>query len=166
MPFPPTRHLLLLAIIALGLFAMGAGPPRTQPDLRGKITVDLLYRAFPVFRSGADAYRPEPGAVKVISHIEEKTRLVVFLGTWCLDSQSEVPALLKTLAMARNPRLELELYAVDRAMDDGIGVADQLNLQSVPTVVVFRNGREIGRIRGLARNTMESDLLDITRRPP
>ncbi len=161
---PAMTRLLRTAVAALGLLLLGAAQPHGQADLQGRITVQELYAAFPVFRAGADAYRPDPAAVEALARIGRETKLVAFLGTWCPDSRSEIPALLKTLDMARNPRLKLELYAVDRIMDDGIGVADRLNLQGVPTVIVFRGGREAGRIQGLARDSMETDLLAIMQR--
>ena len=158
---PATRHFLRLLLIALSLMATGAGPPHGQQDLRGKITIDKLYTAFPVFRTGADAYRPEPDAVQELSRINLDTKIVAFLGTWCLDSRSEIPALLKTLTLSRNRHIFLELIAVDRGIDDGTGDVDRLKVFSVPTIIVFRNNREIGRIRGLARESMESDILHI-----
>lgn len=150
-----------ISIAVMGIFALGATPVQKHPDLQGKITIEQLYDAFPVFKETAKSYRPDPSSLRAIGWISLQTRIVAFLGTWCLDSQSEIPALLKTLEMAHNPNLSLELYAVDRDIDDGGGMADRFGVNGVPTVIFFRNSRELGRIKGLAKKSMEEDLFHI-----
>jgi thiol-disulfide isomerase/thioredoxin len=154
-------RITLLFLVVLGLFLLGAGPPTEQPDLMGRITIAELYRAFPVFREDAEAYHPQTDALRTIGRTRTPTRIVAFLGTWCLASQGEIPALLKTLELAANPGITLEIYAVDHYMDDGTGLAATMGVVASPTVVVFQGGREVGRIRGLARESMEEDLARI-----
>ena len=157
--FPFKFTLPCMVIIALLL--LGAGPPPGQPDLRGRTTIAELYHAFPVFRETADSYEPQQEAVRALGKVRTTTRIVAFFGTWCLASQSEIPALLKTLDLAANPNLVLELYGVDHDIDEGTGLAAALGVVASPTVVVFKDGREVGRITGLARETMEEDLARI-----
>ena len=154
-------RLALPCLLVITLFLVGASPPTGQPDLRGRTTIAELYHAFPVFRENADAYEPQPEAVRAIGKVRTTTRIVAFLGTWCLASQSEIPALLKTLELAANPHFVLELYGVDHDIDEGTGLAAALGVVASPTVVVFQGGREVGRITGLARETMEEDLARI-----
>jgi thiol-disulfide isomerase/thioredoxin len=147
-----------IAIIVLALTLLGAGKPHHANDLQGSISEEQLYKAFPVFKENAATYRPDPEAVRAIAAISIPTSIIAFLGTWCFDSKTEIPALMKTLAAAHNHKLSLELHAVDRAMEDGGTIADRFGIESVPTVIIMQNGKEVGRVKGLARDSMEMEI--------
>ncbi|BDV41881.1 hypothetical protein GURASL_08040 [Geotalea uraniireducens] len=155
------RFLAVMALIVScsALPAWGAKP--AGKDLRGPTTPAALYAAFPIFRDNAAAYQPQAKVIAALRRIDRPTRIVVFFGTWCLDSRSEVPTLLKTLDVTANSRLTLELDAVDRLKDDGIGLADRFDIDSVPVFIFIRDGRELGRITVFPRTTMEEEMLAI-----
>lgn len=155
---------IMLIVAGSGLPAWGAHPKGR--NLTGRLTPAALYAAFPVFRENAAAYRPQAKVVAALRRVDRPTRILVFFGTWCPDSRSEVPTLLKTLDVTANPRLTLELDAVDRTKDDGIGLADRYDIDSVPVFIFIRDGRELGRITVFPRTTMEEEMLAIIARPP
>ncbi|HNC49138.1 MAG TPA: thioredoxin, partial [bacterium] len=74
-----------------------------------------------------------------------------------------VPSFLKTLDAAKNPNLTYRLLAVDRTKKDSLGVTTQYNIKRVPTMIVLRNGAEIGRMVEFPQKTVEEDLLDIVK---
>ncbi|MFY0532158.1 TlpA family protein disulfide reductase [Nannocystis pusilla] len=73
--------------------------------------------------------------------------MTVIFGTWCGDSRREVPRLWRALDAA-GPDLPftLKYVGVDRQKTAPGFDKEGLDLRYVPTVIVVRDGREVGRI--------------------
>ena len=139
----------------------GASGETQERMLVGKITKEELYREFPVFEKNARNYVPRQEEIRKISAIGENIDIVMFLGTWCKDSVSEAPKLLKVYERADNPNLSLEIYGVDRKKKEGSGLCKRYDTQRVPTVLFFKAGKELGRIIEYPEKSIEEDLLEI-----
>lgn len=68
--------------------------------------------------------------------------LVKFTGTWCPPCRALQPTL---DAIARD-RADLLVLSVD--VDDNQALAQAYEVRSVPTLVAFRDGRQVGRLVG------------------
>ncbi len=91
--------------------------------------------------------------------------LTVFLGTWCEDSHREFPRLMKILEALKFPKEKLTLVAVNRKKESPTGEEGQYNIQKVPTIIIQRYGREIGRIVESPKSGwLEKDLLEILKK--
>ncbi len=87
--------------------------------------------------------------------------IVVVLGTWCSDSQREIPRLLKILDFIQFPVDKLKLICIDRSKNaEGIEVAD-LDIQLVPTIIIYLGDTELGRIIESPEISLESDIARI-----
>jgi hypothetical protein len=53
------------------------------------------------------------------------------------------------------------LYLLNRQKKSPGGQEEGLNILKVPTIIVYRNGQEIGRIIEVVTRNIEADLLDI-----
>lgn len=127
----------------------------------GKITLRSLYEECPIFKENAEDYQPDITVIRKIRDIKVKTHILLFLGTWCGDSVSEVPKLLKIVEKVDRPRLSIELVAMDRDLKDGLGLKEKYGIERIPTAVFLRDGIEIGRIVERPAGVMESNVLDI-----
>lgn len=107
------------------------------------------------------SYQPEPAAVAIMKQVKQPTEIVVFYGSWCTDSQREIPRFLKILEMVENPNLTVTEYEVNRQKKDVLGKFEMFGVEFVPTFVVIRNGRELGRIVEEPENTLAEDLAAI-----
>ena len=85
----------------------------------------------------------------------------VFMGTWCSDSQREVPALHKLLEAANFDEKNLQIIAVDRDKVTPDGFEKNMDIQYVPTIIMYKNKEEIGRIVESPIETLEKDMLNI-----
>ena len=85
----------------------------------------------------------------------------VFMGTWCSDSQREVPALYKILNVAEFDISKLEVIAVSQEKDTPNQLEKGFNIEYVPTIIFYKNEKEIGRYVELAQETLEKDMLAI-----
>ena len=110
--------------------------------------------------------------VAVLSEVAEPVDIICVLGTWCSDSEREVPRFWKILQAAGNPNLVLTHFAIGRTADEKarelmveIGFDESLrdvyNVELVPTFLFFRGDRELGRIVETPAGTLEQDAAEI-----
>lgn len=91
--------------------------------------------------------------------------VVVFFGTWCGDTHRELPRLMKILDAVEYPEQKLKLIAVNRRIETPNGEDVPHNIRRVPTIIVRKYGRELGRIiENTQSGSLEQDLLNIIKR--
>lgn len=133
----------------------------------GTMTIDELWETAPVWRAVADHYQPDGAIVDRLRAIDEPVHLEVVLATWCGDSRQHVPRLLKSLALANNPNISVELIGIDAEFLAPAAVTAGQNITNVPTVIVRNGDREVGRfVETPAGATVEDDLCDIVAGTP
>jgi len=98
-------------------------------------------------------------------HINEIT-IKAFLGTWCGDSQIEVPVFIKLLDTLNFDYNNLMMIAVDRDNKTPENLQEGLNIIRVPTFIFYKNEIEIGRYVEFPRETLEKDILKIVSGKP
>jgi thiol-disulfide isomerase/thioredoxin len=99
-----------------------------------------------------------------IGALQQNIRYVFIAGTWCGDSKRELPRMYKIFDAAKIPDKRITLIGVDRSKSDDRGTAEKFLVERVPTFIVLRNEREIGRIVETPGETLEEDLLEILKR--
>jgi thioredoxin 1 len=82
----------------------------------------------------------------------------VLFGTWCHDSQREVPRLLKLLDSSKVALASLKLVAVGYDKRDPEGIAARYQLKYSPTIIVLTAGEELGRLVEKPKASIASDL--------
>ena len=88
--------------------------------------------------------------------------IVLVLGTWCSDSQREVPRLMKILDAAGFPENRLKILSLTKSKESPGGEEMQFAIKKVPTIILYKYGKEIGRIVETPTNgSIERDLYDI-----
>lgn len=131
-----------------------------KPLLRGKITFDDITTET-AFSWIHDDYQANDRVVAKLSKLLPKYRLVVFIGTWCEDTQHLLPQLYSTLKDASFDFNALEMYGVNRAKQGLNSEHDIYNIQRVPTIIIMDRFKEVGRIVESTKSSIEKDLLDI-----
>ena len=88
--------------------------------------------------------------------------IVLVLGTWCEDSHRQVPRLMKILEAVEHPESKLTIIGVNRKKEAPGGEEGTYNIQNVPTIIVQKYGKELGRIvENPSTGYIERDLLEI-----
>ncbi|QXU50071.1 thioredoxin family protein [Chryseobacterium sp. D764] len=91
--------------------------------------------------------------------------IIVFMGTWCEDSHRDFPRLMKILEAVNYPENKLNIIAVNRKKESPTGDESLYNLQKVPTIILKRYGKEIGRIVEMpTTGYIERDLVQILKK--
>jgi thiol-disulfide isomerase/thioredoxin len=140
---------------------LAAMPSDPGKMLVGKTTQGALFRDYPVFMNNYRSYTPRKDAVDKLAALRDPHDILVFFGTWCQDSVSEIPKILRILDAADNRNLKPVLYGVGRDNKEGIGMSERFGIQRVPTTIVLRDGVELGRIVEYPQTSNEEDLLRI-----
>ena len=144
--------------------------PRGNLMLLGKSTRQRLQQA-PFgswFNTNYADYRIDSATAHPLKSIMPKFRFVIFMGTWCGDSRQEVPKIYKILDYCEVPAAHIQLVNVD--IYDSVYKQSPtheekgLNIHRVPDLLVYENGREIGRIVEKPVRSWERDLGTIVRR--
>lgn len=113
------------------------------------------------FTEGYTTYQPDPEVIEKLKPQLKDVSIKVFMGTWCEDSQREIPHLYKILDTTGFNENNFSLVTVTQAKDTPQGLEKGLEIDYVPTIILYRNGEEVGRFVEYAQETLEKDLLAI-----
>jgi thiol-disulfide isomerase/thioredoxin len=95
----------------------------------------------------------------------KSTDMKIFLGTWCSDSQREVPRFYKILDELGYSSKKVEVIALDNHPDrrktSPDGSEKGWNIEYVPTFIFLKEGKEVGRIIESPMVSLEKDLKSI-----
>jgi thiol-disulfide isomerase/thioredoxin len=117
------------------------------------------------FQENYDFYEPDTETVDQLKSQLGDYDLLVFLGTWCEDSQFQIPGFYKILDAIDYPEDQLTVVALSE-QDDLYKQSPQheeagLNIEFVPTIIVYKDDVELGRIEEFPMESLEKDLLNI-----
>ena len=112
-----------------------------------------------LFEEYYQIYQPDQGVINQLKQKKEGIDILIVLGTWCSDSQEQVPKFFKILDKIRFDKKNLQLICVNSDKEAPEGETADYNIQKVPTFIIFRKGREIGRIVETPYTSLEKDLL-------
>lgn len=151
--------LLLTACTSLLPHPVGA-TNMASADAEGIISKEALLAQYPPFAAEYSRYQPDAAEVQQIQNLQG-LQLVVLFGTWCHDSEREVPRLLKLLQQANVATDNLQLQAVNRQKQHPQQLHSYYNLKYTPTIIVLQNGKELGRIIERPQQSLAGDLAKI-----
>lgn len=113
------------------------------------------------FELGQQEHVLDTLAIDSIKPLLSDIDIKVFMGTWCEDSQREIPALYKIL-MASNYNIKtIEMVAMTHDKDTPSNFEQEYAIEYVPTIILSKNGKELNRIVEYPQQTLEQDLLTI-----
>jgi thiol-disulfide isomerase/thioredoxin len=143
------RYLVLLSLVLLSACA--------ARDARGPISPQHLQRDYPLFAAAVvtDADKQQLQQ-RIAAHAG--LTLKVFFGTWCGDSQREVPRLLGLLQGLDSNALATEWIALDRSKVDDERQTETFAVSRIPSIIVLQHGKEIGRITDTPTTSVADDL--------
>jgi len=113
------------------------------------------------FTTNYNGHTPDFVLVEKTKPLLKDVTIETFMGTWCSDSQRDVPALFKILDAADFNFAKMELVAVSRDKITPQGFEAGKNIQQVPTIIFYKNEKEIGRFVEYAIETLEKDMYAI-----
>ena len=137
------------------------------PFLLGKIDKSGLegnnYNTW--FTKNYEEYEPNSALITIITSEIKNYSITLFMGTWCGDSKQEVPKFYKVLEACNFPMEQLTVVAVS-SKPDMYKQSPQheeagLNIHRVPTIIFYKDGKEVNRIVEHPIDTFEEDIQNI-----
>jgi thiol-disulfide isomerase/thioredoxin len=147
---------------AAGAADRTSGAGATSTDLVGPVTRERIEEAHPTWKASRESAPVEADTAQLLRSTPPGAEVIIVLGTWCGDSRREVPRLWRAIDMAGgNVPFSIKMIGVGRDKTaPGTSVAE-MGIRYVPTFIVRRNGREVGRIVESAPAGIERSLLDL-----
>jgi thiol-disulfide isomerase/thioredoxin len=140
--------------------------------LLGKTTRERLAQApFDTwFTKNFDSYIVDSTTASQVKPLLHNKRFVLFMGTWCGDSRREVPRIYKILDYCRVKPTQIQLVNLnnsDTAYKQSPQHEEQgLNIRRVPTLLIFEDQHEVGRVVESPVTSLEKDILAIVTGQP
>ena len=113
------------------------------------------------FLENYNAHPLNKALVSQIHSLFDDIEVTIYMGTWCEDSQREVPGFFKIIdALEANDQVQ-PIIGLNEDKVSHDGSAEQAGVTNVPTFVLSKDGQEINRIVEFPIISLEQDILDI-----
>lgn len=150
------KKIIFALILTLGLATISFGQNqyevliegKNEKSLKGIISQEVLLNdtSFKWYAENLKGYTPNASAVAGLKKHADSIQLLVFMGTWCEDSHNIIPKFYSLLETSAFSKEKVTLIGVDRAKKTLSHLTEALNITNVPTIIVMKNGKEIGRV--------------------
>lgn len=106
-------------------------------------------------------YQPNLDFLNTITESLLELRITIIFGSWCSDSQREVPRLIRILDELNYSSDSLCIIGVNRQKEAPNIDISRYMIEFVPTIIFYKNNFEIGRIVESPLETLEDDIASI-----
>jgi thiol-disulfide isomerase/thioredoxin len=119
-----------------------------EKSFKGIISRDVLEKdsTFKWFASNQKGYTPNTTAASALRQFRDSIELLVFMGTWCEDSHIIIPRFYSLLDATGFEGKKVTLIGTDRNKKTLSHLSEALNVNNVPTIIVMKEGKELGRV--------------------
>lgn len=128
--------------------------------IAGETTPEAVMEKFKRWKDAREAAVADKEIGKKLGEVAPGAELYVFFGTWCADCHRELPRLWAAFEHAGG---ELPFTVKYVALDEQFQAADfdltPYNIERIPTIIVKRDGKEVGRIIESTADPVERELL-------
>ncbi len=150
------KKLLILSFVAIGFLTANAQTPFTTIVDNNNVTIlngiiqknDIAANAaFKSWYNGNQTgYKVDTSITNAMANTKDKVQYVVFGGTWCGDTQFILPKFFKLQEQSGLSENNISIYAVDRSKKTLGNIAGAFKITNVPTIIVMKDGKEVGRV--------------------
>lgn len=157
------RLFVLLFLILLPMTAMSYEEKSDDHNFLqlGVISRKDILAGRKIYNQNYVDYVPKSDPVQAIHNCSQPIEIKVIFGDWCKDSKKHVPAFIKTMEFADNKAIQIVYINVDRQKKEPADLLQGLDIQNVPTFIVYSEGKEIGRIVESPKQNIEQDIADL-----
>lgn len=149
------HYIIILAACIFSQFVFAQNQYEILPDrdgskfLKGIISKEVLLNDSSYskwYTSNLKGFNPNEAAVTALKKNSDTLQLLVFIGTWCEDSHFILPKFYTLLETAGFPLSRVTLIATDRNKKTLSHLAEAMGIKNVPTIMVMKAGKELGRV--------------------
>lgn len=132
--------------------------------LKGFITKKDLVTdsAFGWFAENVKGYTPNQAALQALRANKDSIYILAFGGTWCPDTKFILPKFYTLADAAGLSPDRITVLGVDHSKKTIQNLSEAFGITNVPTLIVLRNGKEVGRVVEYGKSGMfDRDLGEI-----
>lgn len=155
------NYLILLSILSCNSLKTYTGVAEgSDYILNGSVQKAILTDAkrFPWFAYEYGQYKPDTGIIKALMAKDSLISVMVFAGTWCSDTQRELPHFWKIMDAAHVSEKQICMVMLDRNKQCAYLNVAAMGITQIPTFIFYRNGKELGRIIENSEGKMEQTI--------
>lgn len=119
-----------------------------EKTYKGIISQEVILNdtSFKWYAENLTGYTPNASALAGLKKNADSLQFLVFMGTWCEDSHVVIPKFYSLLETANFSKDRVTLIGVNREKKTMSHLTEALNVINVPTIIVMKNGKELGRV--------------------
>ncbi len=144
----------ILAMLFLGNMAIAQNHFQTLVEREGEKTFKGILgpeviesdSSFTWYLENQKGYTPNSLALSALKQYGDSIQIIAFVGTWCEDSHYIFPKFMSIVDGAGFSRSRLTIIGVDRSKNTLGNLCAALDVKNVPTFLVTKNGKELGRV--------------------
>ncbi len=148
------KTILFLAVALLTIHTSFSQSAEVSRDASGnKILKGFMSKkdltsdtAFLWFTENQKGYTPDPNTLLALKNNKDSINIIAFGGTWCSDTKNILPKFFLLSDLAGFPQDRVILLGVDRSKKTIQHLSEAFHITHVPTLIVMKNGREVGRV--------------------
>ena len=148
------QKIITLFIASFVVAAAWAQPVEISKDASGnKIIKGFMTQkdlatdsAFQWFANNQKGFTPQATAVEAFKNAKDSIHILAFGGTWCDDTKYILPKFFALTQAAGFSDDHITMLGVDRNKKTVNHLSEAFNVTLVPTFIVLKNGKEIGRV--------------------
>ena len=120
----------------------------TVKVLKGIITKYIIESdtSFTWYIPNQTMYTPDSAIVNTFKREKDSVEFILFGGTWCDDTQFILPKFFKLQEESGIADSAITFFAVDTKKKTSGNIADAFHITNVPTIIIMKNGKELGRV--------------------
>lgn len=103
-------------------------------------------------------YIPNQVIINSLKPLKNEIKVLVIAGSWCGDTQRELPRFFKITNEIGVPNNNIEMIMVDENKKTAAFNISVIQVTNIPTFIFFKDGKELGRIIEKPLVTLEHDL--------
>ncbi|HEY6955747.1 MAG TPA: thioredoxin family protein [Flavisolibacter sp.] len=147
------KQSLLLALVILSA-QIGFTQTQVTRDAHGnKVLVGFISKqelasdtAFTWFAQNQQGYTPNQDALQLLKANRDSVNIIAFGGTWCDDTKYILPKFFMLADAAGLSQDHVTIVGVDHDKKTIQHLSEAFGITNVPTLIVMRNGKELGRV--------------------
>ncbi len=105
-------------------------------------------------------YKPDQEILNKLDKDLFSCSMTIVLGTWCHDSEQQVPRMYKVLDKMDFNTSVIQIICVDKDKTGCDTDISNMDIQRVPTFIIYNGEKEVGRIIETPKLSLEEDLLN------
>ena len=122
--------------------------PSGQKYIKGFISKQKLATdpAYGWYHRQTEDFTPEATVVDAFKKAKDSVRILAFSGLWCDDTKFIIPRFYAIADAAGMDSSRIVMLGVDRDKKTIELMSETFNVTLVPTIIVLKNGKEVGRV--------------------